>query len=99
MNAIDAAEPAAKIARKCARQHAPARAPTMALFDSSLGPRPIGGLAPVAMAMLGGRRMSARSRRAGKADMSRPAFLCLVVAWAGTVGVLLVLALAIRWLA
>jgi hypothetical protein len=71
----------------------------MALFDLHLGLRYVGRIAPVSVARPAGRGATARSRRAGRADMSRPAFFRLVVAWATTVGLLLVLALAIRWLA
>jgi hypothetical protein len=71
----------------------------MALFDLHLGSRDVGRIAPISIAGPAGRGVTARSRRAGQADMSRPAFFRLVVAWAAAVGLLLVLALAIRWLA
>jgi hypothetical protein len=71
----------------------------MALINLSLGPRHAGPIAPVSVVMPTGCRATAPSRRAGKADMSRLAFVSLVLAWAGTLGLVLVLALAIRWLA
>jgi len=71
----------------------------MALFDLSLGPRDVGRMPLFSVAAPTGRSATAPSRRARKADMSRAAFFRLVLAWAGTVGLMLVLALAIRWLA
>jgi hypothetical protein len=73
----------------------------MALIYLSFGPRYtriVAGPA-VSPAVHTGCRPTARSRRASKVQMSRPVFRGLVIAWAGAHGLLLALALAIRWLA